>query len=63
MGPVYCERSVRVKVDGDVRVKTCSLTYRHRGPHRAPDGSEWEIGLDDYVPAPSEVGSRITRAS
>jgi hypothetical protein len=63
MGSPYCERSVRVTVDGDTRVKMCSLRFRHGGPHRAPDGCEWEVGMDDYVPAPSELGRRITKAS
>ena len=40
-----------------------SLRDLHDGPHRARDGAEWETGVDDYVPAPDEVGSRVTEAS
>jgi hypothetical protein len=63
MGSPYCDASIRVKIDGDVAIKTCFQRFRHGGPHRAPDKSEWDIGLDDYVPAPGEIGSRITKAS
>jgi hypothetical protein len=63
LGSPYCDDSVRVKIDENVTVKTCYLRYRHPGPHRAPDKSEWEIGSNDYVPAPDEIGSRITKPS
>jgi hypothetical protein len=52
-----------VSVDGTVRVKDCSLRDDHRGqPHRARDGAEWEVGVGDYVPAPDEIGRRVTAA-
>lgn len=59
----FCERYLRVRIDGVVTVKDCSLRDLHDGPHRARDGAEWEIGGDDYVPAPAEVGRHITKAS
>ena len=58
-----CEAYLRVRIDGAVTVKDCSLRDFHTGPHRARDGAEWEIGVDDYVPAPDEVGRSVTRAS
>lgn len=62
-GSPYCDNSLRVRIDDNVTIKTCYLRYNHQGPHRAPDKSEWEIGLDDYVPAADEIGSSITKAS
>jgi hypothetical protein len=59
----FCENYLRVRIDGRVTAKDCSLRDFHDGPHRARDGGEWEIGVDDYVPAPDEVGSRVTQAS
>jgi hypothetical protein len=59
----YCSAYLRVQIDGQIKVKDCSQDRYHRGPHRAGDGSEWEVGVDDYVPSPAEVGSRVTRAS
>lgn len=59
----FCSAYLRVRVDGEVKVKDCSEDRRHDGPHRARDGAEWEVGVDDYVPSPAEVGSRITKAS
>ena len=59
-GSPYCDNSLRVRIDDNVTIKTCYLRYNHQGSHRAPDKSEWEIGLDDYVPAQtrSEAASR-----
>lgn len=59
----FCEAYLRVKIDGAVTVKDCSLRPYHDGPHRAHDNAEWSIGVDDYVPSPHEVWRRITRAS
>ncbi len=59
----FCEDYLRIRIDGRVAVKNCSQRDFHRNPHRARDGSEWEIGVDDYVPAPDELGRRITKAS
>lgn len=59
----FCEDYLRIRIDGRVAVKDCSLRDFHGGTHRARDGSEWEIGVDDYVPAPDELGRRITKAS
>lgn len=59
----FCEDYLRIRIDGRVAVKNCSLRNFHRDPHRARDGSEWEIGVDDYVPARDELGCRITKAS
>ena len=50
-------------IDGDVTVKDCSLRDFHDGSHRARDGAQWDAGVDDYVPSPHEIGSRITKAS
>ena len=59
----FCEAYLRVRIDGAVTVKDCSLRDFHDGPHRARDGAEWDVGVDDYVPSPHEAGSRITKAS
>ena len=59
----FCEDYLRIRVDGAVRVKDCRLRSFHDGPHRADDGAEWSIGLDDYMPASHELGRSITRAS
>lgn len=59
----FCDAYLRLRVDGSVSVKDCSLRDFHDGPHRARDGAEWGVGVDDYVPSPDEVGCRITRAS
>jgi hypothetical protein len=58
-----CEAYLRLRIDGRVTVKDCSLRDFHDGPHRARDAAEWDIGVDDYVPSPDEVGRRITKAS
>ncbi len=44
-------------------VEDCSLRDFHQGPHRTRDGAEWDIGVDDYVPSPEDVGSHITKTS
>lgn len=59
----WCDRYLRIRIDGRVTVKDCSLADHHVGPHRARDGAEWGIGVDDYVPASDELGHDITRAS
>lgn len=59
----FCEAYLRVRVDERVAVKDCCLRDFHDGVHRARDGAEWDLGVDDYVPAPDEVGHRISRAS
>lgn len=59
----FCEAYLRVRIDGKVTVKDCSLRDFHNGPHRARDGAEWDAGIDDYAPAPDEVGRRVTGAS
>jgi hypothetical protein len=58
-----CEQFLRIRIGGAVTVKDCSLRDFHIGSHRARDGSEWDIGIDDYVPAPDEIGHTITKAS
>lgn len=60
---IFCESYLRLRIDGVVTVKDCSLRDFHGGPHRARDGAEWEIGADDYAPARNEVGRNITKAS
>lgn len=59
----FCEAYLRVRVDGRVTVKDCSLRDFHDGPHRARDGAEWDVGIDDYAPSPDEVGRSVTEAS
>ena len=59
----FCETYLRIRIDGQVVVEDCSLRDFHTGPHRTRDGAEWDIGVDDYVPAPEDVGRRITKAS
>lgn len=59
----FCEAYLRVRIDGAVTAKDCSLRDFHDGAHRAHDGAEWDTGVDDYVPSPHEIGSRITKAS
>lgn len=57
-----CETFLRISIDGQVVVDYCSLRDVHQGPHRTHDGAEWDVGLDDYVPAPKDVGRRIAKA-
>lgn len=58
-----CEAYLRLRIDGLVDVQTCRLRDLHSGPHRTFDGAEWDIGVDDYVPASGDAGRRITEAS
>jgi hypothetical protein len=58
-----CDKYLRIRVDGLVAVKDCLLRDLHMGAHRALDGSEWSVGVDDYVPSSGEVGRTITKAS
>lgn len=62
-GAYFCERYLRLRIDGKLAVKDCRLRDSHDGPHRASDGAEWMVGVDDYVPASHELDSRITEAS
>lgn len=59
----FCEEDLRLRIDGGVEVQDCSMRDFHRGPHRTRDGATWEIGFDDYVPAPLDANRRITKAS
>ena len=59
----FCEAYLRVRIDGAVTVKDCSLRDFHKGAHRARDGAGWDFGVGDYVPVPDEVGRSITKAS
>ena len=59
----FCETYLRITIDGQVVVEDCSLRDFHTGRHRTRNGAEWSIGVDDYVPAPEDVGRRITKAS
>lgn len=59
----FCEAYLRLRIEGRVEVQDCSLREFHRGPHRTRDGATWEIGFDDYVPAPFDANRRITKAS
>lgn len=60
--PYYCEAYLRLQVDGRTEVHECSLRDFHRGHHRTRDGATWDVGLDDYVPAPLDANCRITEA-
>jgi hypothetical protein len=59
----FCETYLRIRIDGQVVVENCYLRDFHQGPHRTRGGAEWDIGVDDYVAAPEDVGCRITKAS
>lgn len=59
----FCDVCLRIRIDGSVTVKDCSRRDFHNGPHRARDGAEWDIGVDDHVPASDEVGRDIAKAS
>lgn len=59
----FCEAYLRVRIDGRAEVQDCSLRDFHRGAHRTRDGATWDIGFDDYVPAPLDANRRITKAS
>lgn len=56
-----CSEYLRVQIDDEIRVKVCERDWRHSGSHRGGDGSEWDVGVDDYVPSPTEVGSQVNR--
>ncbi len=58
-----CEGHLPVKIDGRVRVQECCLREDHRGPHRSRDGAKWDLGFDDFEPAPLDASRRITKAS
>ena len=59
----FCHEYLRVKIDGHVEVQDCFLRDPHRGPHRTKDGATWDVGFDDYVPAPLDASRRISTAS
>lgn len=52
--PYLCEAYLRLSVDGRVTVEECRLRDFHQGPHRTFDGATWDIGLEDYIPAPED---------
>jgi hypothetical protein len=54
---------LHVQIDGTVEVQNCSLRGAHRGPHRTRDGATWDVGFDDFVPAPLDINRRIARVS
>jgi hypothetical protein len=59
----FCDAYLRVRIDGRIEVQDCSLRDFHNGPHRTRDGATWDIGFDDFVPAPLDANRRITKAS
>ena len=59
----FCHAYMHVKIDGQVEVQDCFLRGEHRGPHRTRDGATWDIGFDDFVPAPLDANRRIAKAS
>lgn len=59
----FCHAYLHVKIDGQVEVQDCFLRGEHRGPHRTRDGATWDIGFDDFVPAPLDASHRIADAS
>lgn len=59
----FCHAFLHVKINGQVEVQNCKLSGQHRGLHRTRDGATWDIGFDDFVPAPLDAGCRITKAS
>lgn len=59
----FCSRYLQVNIDGAVEVQNCSLRGDHRGPHRTRDGATWDIGFDDFVPAPLDINRRIAKVS
>lgn len=60
---LFCSEYLRVNFDGTVEVQDCSLRGDHRGPHRTRDGATWDIGFDDFVPAPLDINRRIAKVS
>lgn len=59
----FCHAYLHVKINGEVEVQDCFLRSDHRGPHRTRDGATWDLGFDDFVPAPLDAGCRITKVS
>jgi hypothetical protein len=59
----FCHAFLHVKINGQVETQNCKLTGHHRGVHRTRDGATWNIGFDDFVPAPLDAGCRIAEAS
>jgi hypothetical protein len=59
----FCHAYLSVKIDGQVEVQNCFLSGSHRGPHRTRDGATWDIGYDDFVPAPLDMNRRIAKVS
>lgn len=59
----FCHAYLHVKIDGQVEVQNCSLSGQHRGLHRTREGATWDVGFDDFVPAPLDAGCHITKVS
>lgn len=59
----FCHAFIHVKINGEVEVQNCSLRGEHWGLHRTRDGATWDVGFDDFMPAPLDAGCRITKAS
>ena len=59
----FCYAYLHVKIDGRVEVQECKLRGSHRGLHRTRDGATWDVGFDDFTPAPLDAARRITKAS
>lgn len=59
----FCHAFLNIKINGQVEVQNCSLGGQHRGLHRTRDGATWDIGFDDFTPAPLDAGCRITKVS
>jgi hypothetical protein len=51
--PSWCDKYLRLKMDGRVVVEQCrGLRDLHSGPHRTLSGATWTTGPADYMPAP-----------
>lgn len=59
----FCHASLHVKIDGKVEVQECRLSGQHRGLHRTRDGATWDVGFDDFVPAPLDAARHINKVS
>jgi len=59
----FCHAFLHVKINGQVEVQNCHLSGQHRGQHRTRDGATWDVGFDDFTPAPLDAGCRITKVS
>ncbi|MCX6401823.1 MAG: hypothetical protein NTX33_18070 [Propionibacteriales bacterium] len=59
----FCHAFLYVKFNSQVEVQNCSLSGEHRGLHRTRDGATWDIGFDDFTPAPLDAGCRVTKVS